>query len=183
MNASGVLVHVFDQLEDWGHSRGFAPCHSGWCADSFQFESCTIVNSLLPHLFGRGAGVVLSPATRVSCAFPADGGTQGKSLSQVCGRPACSRKRWWGCAFPAHQLADMMRAQLAHNPAGYNEVVVSVIEWDEHLPDVIEAIVSLGDLKKARAVHRAFLSEYPAMNGFTPLVQYSIAGEGFTEVR
>ena len=31
MHVPAVLVHQFDELEDFAAGRGWAPCHSGWC--------------------------------------------------------------------------------------------------------------------------------------------------------
>ena len=99
---------------------------------------------------------------------------------------ACHRSRWWQCSFPPADLEGMLRAQLAHNGGGYNEVIVTTAWWDANLPAAIEAVVSLGDDAKARSVHRAFVREYPDRLGQTPLVRYRAAtGEaedGFVEL-
>ena len=66
----------------------------------------------------------------------------------------------------------MMRVFETQRPGLYNEVIVDAAYWDQHLPDIIEAILMLGnsDEGRARNVHRAFRKSNPARH--VPLVSY-----------
>jgi hypothetical protein len=173
---AGVLVHVFDQLEDWGNDRGYRPCRSGWCNGHFDHESCSVINTHLPAIFhSSDGGVVLASSVPIACSFPFDGGTQGKTIEQLCNRTQCSPAKHWDCSFGPNQLGDMLRAHQSRGGGGYNEVVVSSRTWEERLPWSVEAFIDGG---RAAAAHRSFLRDFPDRRGRTPLVKYT-AGEGF----
>jgi hypothetical protein len=168
-----VLIHSFDNLEDWSAGRGFAPCNSGWCAGRYDHVSSTLVNAAHPKLFNSRAGVVLSPITPIECAFKNDGGTQSQSLEGACGS---------GIAFAPDQLKQMIAAQ---DSFSYNEVLVSIAKWQALMPDIVEAIVfSAGSEQEAREVHEAFVREYASSGRTaenTPLLQY-LGAAGFVRV-
>lgn len=180
---AGVLVHVFDQLEDWGNDRGYRPCRSGWCNGRFDHESCSVINIHLPAIYphhSSDGGVVLASSVPVACSFPGDGGTQKKTIEQLCNRTQCSPQERGlphsQCSFGPNQLGDMLRAhQSRKGGVPYNEVVVSSRTWEERLPWSVEAFIDGG---RAAAAHRSFLRDFPDRRGRTPLVNYT-AGEGF----
>lgn len=179
LHDAGVLLHTFDQLEDWNnHNRAYRPCHSGWCNGQFDHESCTLVNLRLPHIYNNAGGIILSARVGIECGFAADGGTQGRTMAQICGQQRCTPSRWWQCCFGPGEFSAMLEAQQHTNSAGYNEVIVSNAKWDALLPDSVEAILDGG---RAREVHERFLLDFPSKVGVVPLVRYTV-GVGFSQV-
>ena len=178
LDEAGVLIHQFDNLEDWSNGRGYGPCNSGWCAGRYDHVSFSLINAARPKLFNERAGVMLSPRTPIACSFNADGGTQSSSITA-----ACSIDR----AYPPDQLKQMLESQ---GEGSYNEIVVSSAAWAQGLPDILEAVIFTGydsqgpEAMTAREVHSAFLQEY-ASHGRTaentPLLQY-IPSVGFRAV-
>lgn len=141
LSEAGVLIHLFDALEDWGNGKPWRPCHSGWCSSIADHESCSLVNAELPHLFNGGAGLILRPRlVDLLCSYQADGGTQGKNRGG-CGQLWCTPRHFWQCSWPPGQLDQMLETQERTNADGYNEVIVGSARWDQNLPDAIEAIV------------------------------------------
>lgn len=141
---AGVLVHVFDQLEDWGNDRGYRPCRSGWCNGHFDHESCSVINIHLPVIYphhSSDGGVVLASSVPIACSFSGDGGTQKKTIEQLCNRTQCSPQERGlphsQCSFGPNQLADMLRAhQSRKGGVPYNEVVVSSRTWKRGMKSV-----------------------------------------------
>ena len=128
LHDAGVLLHTFDQLEDWNnHNRAYRPCHSGWCNGQFDHESCTLVNLRLPHIYNNAGGIILSARVGIECGFAADGGTQGRTMAQICGQQRCTPSRWWQCCFGPGEFSAMLEAQQHTNSAGYNEVSMAHI--------------------------------------------------------
>jgi len=167
--AAGVLLHQFDGLEDWGNGRGYRPCHSGWCNGRYDHVSTSLINKHLPRIFNSAGGVILAPSTRWECSFPHDGGTQSSSI-----RAACSLRT----AYAPSQLRQCMQNQMSMHSREYNEFVVSAKYWDDHLPDVVDAIMYVSDSTKARRAHAAFLHRYSRTSAQVPLVKY-VRGTGF----
>ena len=165
LREAGILIHQFDNLEDWAAGRGFAPCHSGWCDGQYDHASFSIINPGSPQTFNGNGGVILSPHTQIECSYAADGGTQSQSIGS-----ACSLDR----AFPPDRLADMLRYHAGNG--GYNEVVVANSEWDK-LPYSVEAIFYVNDDTQARDAHSAFVREYNTPN--LPFLRYT--GSGFVD--
>ena len=115
----------------------------------------------------------------ISCAYYADGGSQGKPCNannNGC-TPGCAR--WcnpsrgifnWGCAWRGSQLKLMLEQQIAVHPnGGYNEIVVNAQSWVDKLPGTIVAIfvcvneegeADHNKLESARSVQRKFAGEY-----------------------
>ena len=69
-------------------------------------------------------------------------------------------------------LRDAMDTQLAQNPDGYNEFVVTAEYWEAHLPDVLEAMVCTFECDTAREIHARFLRRYNTTAVDFPLVLY-----------
>ena len=168
----GVLLHQFDNLEDWAAGRGWAPCHHGWCANQVDHLSCSIVNANLRATFNRNSGVILAPSVaRIKCAYSADGGTQGKPGG--CSESRCSvTSTDPTCSWPPEQLAECLQIQTRDRPGAYNEIIMSADFWDAHLPEIIEAIL-LGDSdsEMAYGAHSAYNAEHP--DAPIPLVRYN----------
>ena len=168
----GVLIHMFDNLEDWASGRGYAPCSSGWCAGRANHMSCSIINARLQKVFNGGSGgVILSPlVAKIDCAYGGDGGTQN-AAGNGCIDYLCTEENWFhmGCAWPPERIGGMITVMQEHKSYDYNEVIVSSKYWDDHLPHMVEAMISGGDGKASEA-HRAFLALYPERP--IPLVSY-----------
>lgn len=162
-----MLLHQFDNTEDWTAGRGWAPCHSGWCAGRIDHLSCSLVNKQHPTVFNGNGGIVLAPFTKIACAFNADGGTQSRSTKDACRL---------GTAYSPDQLKQALQSQ---GSGRYNEIVVENKAIDLMLPNVVEAIFYMGNAGKARAAHRAFLRAYGRTEAQTPLLRYS-PGSGFS---
>lgn len=71
-----------------------------------------------------------------------------------------------------------MQNQMSMHSREYNEFVVSAKYWDDHLPDVVDAIMYVSDSTKARRAHAAFLHRYSRTSAQVPLVKY-VRGTGF----
>eukprot|EP00965_Chrysotila_dentata_P082880 2734690-Pleurochrysis_carterae.AAC.1 len=80
MRDAGVLIHMFDALEEWSSDEPWKLCRTGWCLKQLQaqnFFSASIVNKRLPNLLSSDtAGFVMAPDTKILCAYAYDGGTQ-----------------------------------------------------------------------------------------------------------
>ncbi|KAL1525672.1 hypothetical protein AB1Y20_020522 [Prymnesium parvum] len=179
--SAGVLLHQFDGLL-------FDVDRTGKPWQQRTFFSAHLINRKLPALpsgqiplFSQtGAGVVLAPSARVSCAYHADGMSASRtchlaelnSSSRRCvegcwspgGPDWCDEKRqislnWHrpadACAWPPSKLAQMLRAQ-TQQPAHYNEVVVDGKQWETELPTSIEAVFFLrSDVQRNRTSRTA----------------------------
>ena len=110
-------------------------------------------------------------SSQVLCAFDHDVGT-GTSVNG-------------GCVNGEPSLQAALRTQArAHADWSYNEVVVGALYWEEHLPDVIEAVVFVraeGEAK-ARSFHRAFMSHFSLSAAQVPLLRYDGRPNGFEDV-
>jgi hypothetical protein len=173
---AGLLIHAFDNLEDV--RRPWHVCHIGWCKDT-DHMSCSIVNARLHKLFMYTAGFILAPSIRFKCGFTADSGAQNRRLGGCINAPRCTTERWWECAWQPDQLRDALATQIRYNRDGYNEYVVTEVEWDEHLPETIEAVWCRDSCKLARRVHASFLQHFNRTALQTPLVRYNGA-QGFS---
>ena len=147
-----MLIHTFD-----GHLDPREPWHTiqgGWMAQYSRILSCSLINVRKSGIFhsptAGGGGVVISPASRVLCSYPYDGGAMNYELG--CGPTWCSEPdNVWGCAFPTSMLYRMMEIHEGGRQWPYNEVVVDQSQMD------IEAVWGGAD---ARAMHARLLTHY-----------------------
>ena len=170
MSEAGLLVHMFDNLEDSSFGAWHV-CQSGWCAGTDHL-SVSLVNSDLQGLYSYRLGFVLSPSTPFICGYTADGGTQGRPMGGCYQNGRCSSSRWWQCAWQPDQLSEAISTQMRTNANGYNEYIVSTHDWEAGLPDTIEAVICRDDCASARQVHAAYLEAYGRTSQQTPLVTY-----------
>ena len=175
----GLLVHMFDNLQD--PIEPWHVCRTGWCSSGWvEHLSCSLINHQVPALYTYTVGFILSAQVPFVCAYPSDGGTQGRPMGGCYEKAACSSTHWWGCQFPANDLYSAIETQIAHNSGSYSEYVVATTDWEANLPHTIEAIVCRDDCESAKAIHLAFLSTYNQTASDTPLVYYDQIG--FTEM-
>ena len=142
-----------------------------------------------PHgLYHGGIGIVLSPLSRLRCAYPQDSGSKSwlpnKASLPGCGPRLCTsldapfpvpaNDRGYVCAFPPSMLADMLEVfdRASAEMAAYNEVVVDS-STDAF---AIEAIVGSGD--DATRMHANTLRRFGLNARQLPLVQF---GPGMKE--
>ena len=174
---AGVLVHVFDEYEDWKDGRPwqlcYHNCYHNQAPDHFS-ASFTWAAPGNNHpwgwdkMRGRGRlGFILSPQTEILCAYEGDGAT-GLQTNGGCG--ACSAD---GCESPhpgrAHyRLSEALRG---HG----NEIVIGELYWRTHLPAAIEAFVAFddADLELGRTIHRSFLATYGLSAAQVPLLRFT----------
>ena len=175
-------MHMFDAMED-----GLEPwhtCHSGFCEGRVSHESCSLINAHLPHVYHEGVGWILSPHTTFVCSYTGDGGTQKRWLGGCNEREPCWRGHWWGCRWGEEQLRDALETQLETNPGSYNEYIVAADYWEEHLPEIVVALLCHGTSKEcdaAHSIHARFLAAYNRSAAQVPLVYYNgTYGRGFS---
>ena len=191
---AGVVIHMFDDFEDWDGGRPWMVCSSLRCRGEVDHLSASLINRRVPHLYqvpGGGAGVVVSPTVRLACSYAYDSGTQGK-VNGGCGAVPCTtHPAAWECSWPPDHLKQMMQAQEGrgsaydgHSAGGslHNELIISDIYWEQDLPRLIYAFVFTADAAeaKAREAHAAFLAYYGQSEAQTPLLRFT--GSGFVDV-
>ena len=174
---AGVLVHHFDNQ---GNDRKpWLPCpemcwgKKCWCADIRDRLSASLINGRLPKVAGKmptyvdvdvnaASGFVLNPSfTKVLCAYPADGGSAGRTCDPIgvtencvpgChnfdreggGSLWCDDTGKANCAFRPTHLTAMLEVQrevpLTGGTPGYNEVIIDRVDWQKFLPKGIDAV-------------------------------------------
>ena len=189
LEEAGVLVHMFDNTENWSAGRGFEPCTDLTSCKNGQLEdhwSCSVINKAHPTLFTGGAaagrsngGIILNPrVTELLCAYGADVGSHEKPLGGCQDRGAsCLRSYSWDCAWPPTKLKGMMKAQTG----AYNEVIVASQFLWEHMPDAIDAFMYVGEMEFAVQARRQLIGAYGRrVAAGTPLVHFSSTSGRFT---
>ena len=123
---AGVLMHLFDNLEDWEHGRPWSLCEEARCqrprspsdsgAKYVDHLTCSVINQKAPAVFpgGSAEGLVLSTEAHVLCAYAKDVGS-GLAVHGGCD----TAPRYEGDWKAPHTLEYAMRAQ---PPGIYNEV-------------------------------------------------------------
>jgi hypothetical protein len=109
-----------------------------------------------------------------SCAYSADGGTQGR-LDGGCGAHWCTRAVSWECSWRPTDLQAMMETQeeARANTKRYNEVILLPrLGWEARLPGLVEAIFFVASEDKARRVHADFLRRFGAR--WVPLLRLDL---------
>jgi len=160
-------------------------CNGGpcWCAPFGDRFSTSILNAKTVGPKGdigmystENPGFILAPwAMKVSCAYPADGGSESKSCKPGetncvpgCGKkwcqfdPAIPNNMDTSCAWHPEELERVLTLQENAN-SKYNEVVVDAASWVDNLPGSIEAIFYVKGSnaeQQARQVHTDFLREF-----------------------
>ena len=150
-------------------------------------------------VFGE-AGVVLNPAaTLIMCGYPGDGSSQQKNCEPPTGGPSCVPgcvhrsgpcdakhpivNGWCFCGQgycdgepQPLRLADFpaMIEQYSRLGTGYNELILSAVHWNEHLPHTIEAFFCSCGVQEAethaRSTHAAFLRHFQLTAEDVPLL-------------
>ena len=70
---AGVVIHTFDDFEDWDSQRPWMVCSSLRCQGEVDHLSASLINARVPVLFsGGGAGLVLSPTAELLCSYAYD---------------------------------------------------------------------------------------------------------------
>jgi hypothetical protein len=170
---AGVLVHMFDNLEDWSAGRGFAPCDSGWCKglEVADHWACSLINSKLTGLFSSNAGIVLASHTRIECSYAHDAGSMSWPMGGCSGGHFANCAQggaYGGCFWPASHLGSMME-QSGHT---YNEVIVSSAYIAAQLPGIIEAVFYINDRAAAQKAHQQLREKYGERVAATPLARF-----------
>ena len=178
LSEAGVLVRMFDSMDDGAHGKPWLPCPASgaWCSDNVPGPrwAASIINSAVRKVYSHSGGFILRPSgTKVMCAYPADGNSQGitclpgKERSRC--TPGCTKSCTdvdYGCSFPPDRLKDALQAQLNNGRArSYNEIVTDVLEIERNLPDSIQAgFYMTGSSNRERAAaqkaHADFLTAY-----------------------
>ena len=107
---------------------------------------------------------ILSPASRLLCAYPYDGGAM--NFDDGCGPFMCDPDHVWGCAFPLGMLERMLTVHENGPQWPYNEVVVDAGAM------VVEAVFGAG----STAVHARLLSHFGLDARQLPLLDFNPAG-------
>lgn len=148
---AGVLVHMFDSYEDWGHGRPWAVA----AGSGFDHLSFSMVNAARPAVYpsADGAGIALAADVPILCAYPGDWGT-GSDPNGACDKH--------DAAFTSLHAAMTAQPQ---NGWSFNEVIVGSLDWAEGLPELIKAIVltkldNVEGLEQARSFRAAFARRY-----------------------
>ena len=124
---AGVLVHLFDNFEDWEHGRPWSLCEEARCqrprdashsssAQHVDHLACSVVNQNAPAVFpgGSAEGLILSTEAHILCAYSKDVGS-GFAVHGGCDTPP----RYEGDWKAPRTLEEAMRGQ---SPRNYNEV-------------------------------------------------------------
>ena len=130
---AGVLIHTFD-----GHLSFDEPWRvesDGWMAAYHRILSTSLVSAHYRGLFSSNGGIILSPASRILCSYPGDGGAM--QYEDGCGPQWCNLENntIWGCAFPPDLLHKMVEMYRDDHNSRYNEVIVDAGQM------VIEAVI------------------------------------------
>ena len=131
---AGLLVHCFDQTED---CAPWKPCtkkslKEQRCAGA-PWWSTSIINAKQHRTFGN-SGIILAPhRAKILCSNAMDFGTSHRGCNATYeGRPP----------HPPNQLKDMLVTSMSETRASdYNEVLVDVDNFIEHLPESIAGFV------------------------------------------
>ena len=162
---AGVLIHMFDQAEDWHGGQPWDMCNTD-CGKSVDHFSCSIISARKPAVYGgdgaSAGGLLLAADTEILCAWDHDIGS-GNQANGGC------PKSW-----SSDQLLDVLKACDSDECYWYNEVVVGHLYWERSLPDAIDAFVfTEGDGAKARDAHSKFLSFFSLCSSDVPLLHYT----------
>jgi hypothetical protein len=193
----GVLVRMFDGMDDGAHGKPWLPCPltGAWCSDHVPGErwAGSVINSAVRKLYSHGGGFILRPTeTKVMCAYPADGNSQGVTCQPGQKRrdrapltgctPGCVQSCTdldYGCSFPPNRLQDALVSQLSKSYNGraraYNEIVFDVLEIQRNLPNSIQAgfyMTHSSNRERAAAqkAHADFLAAYGLTELDVPMV-------------
>ena len=179
VDEAGVLVHVFDDYENWREDRPWEFCSTG-CSVQFGIDhisaSMIWAQYLHSHPWGwdkvrtRRLGLVLAANTEVLCAYPGDGATGGQ-FNGGCGR--CDIN---GCS-KASPKAFSLKGALERSSI-FNECIVGDLYWRSHLPHAVEAFLALdpvsdADLSLGRRLHQKFLEQYGLSASQVPFLRFT----------
>ena len=139
----GVIVHAFDNSEEWTTSKPWRPCVK-YCATStpVTFFRATMVSKSRPATLNPEAdrgGIIydmkgIKPA--VVCGYSADSGTAYAEEGGCFNREECSGDRFWNCAFMPWALDKLLEFQTEWS---YNEIILGHgFEFEKRL-DAIDA--------------------------------------------
>jgi len=188
LKSTGILIHQFHNGMD-GDWKAWMPCPPTcfggpcWCASFSDRFSASILNAhtvtkkgIIGMYSMQNPGFIYNPdIVTVSCAYPADGGSESKSCkpgAEGC-VPGCGDK-WChfdptmpnnmdtSCAWPASELERVLNLQQGAN-SNYNEIVVPAKDVVDNLPNSILAIFYVKGSKaedEARKVHADFLANF-----------------------
>ena len=166
---AGVLVHLFDNFEDWHGGQPWRMCNTG-CTVPVDHFSCSIITRMRPKIYegdGIVGGMVLAPDTEILCAFDHVIGT-GSQINGGC------PKVW-----QPEQLFEVLQAGETQN--WINQVIVGDFDLERNLPHAIDAFfISKGDGAKVIDAHEKFLRAYGLCSSDVPLLRYD--GASFVDV-
>ena len=157
---AGVLVHMMDGYEDWANNRPWDLCNTA-CEQPADHLACSFITQQHPALYDKGGseGIVLSPNSRIICAYYADWGTGG----QVNG----------GCP-PSWDIEQLESVLARGRQDAWNEVIISGMHHEQYLPWTVEAIFfKAGSEGRARQVHASFLATYGLCALDVPLLRFT----------
>ena len=183
----GLIVHCFDDTEKV--SEPWAPCDDGWCNESGQWWSGSIINSNLRGAFGD-AGIIIAPnQVSLLCSFDADSGT----IFSGCENGGTGNDGFFG----PNATDQMMLSHMEGGAVGYNEVIINSAQFRANMPKSIAGIVyglKVGNaavesglrtsFDKVRAVHTyvTFLDRYNLTEQEIPLLRANFDTEDVTGV-
>lgn len=114
LEEAGVLVHMFDMMEDWAGNRPWMTCNT--CDEPVDHLSSSIINARKPDVWTAESiaaeGIVLRSDTQFLCAWDHDIGS-GNQVNGGC-------PKLWGSA----QLLSMLESGLDQPGWVYNEIIV-----------------------------------------------------------
>ena len=161
VSEAGVIIHTFD-----GHLSSTEPWHTrsdGWMASYSYILSCSIISARKSGVFNQNGGVLISPASRILCSYPYDGGAM--NYQNGCGPSFCSEpNNIWGCCFPPSMMYRMLQIHYNGPQWPYNEVVIDSSAM------IIEAVID-GRGNNAAAIHGRLLAHFGLKSNQLPLLR------------
>ena len=167
---AGLIVHCFDQTEDWQMS--WKPCTNAslkeqQCART-PWWSTSIINAKQHRTFGN-SGVLLAPSrVKILCSNPMDFGSSHRGCNATYeGRPA----------HPPNKLKEMLETSMGAGGNDYNEVLVDVDHFVEHLPESVAGFVyglrgaDTYDIVQAVRSYVSFLDYFKLNESQVPLLR------------
>ena len=126
----GLTVHCFDDTERV--DQPWVPCDNGWCYESGQWWSGSIINSHLRGVFGDG-GIIMAPShVSLQCSFDSDSGTIFSGCKNGVGSEGF---------FGPNSTKEMMLSHMNGNAEDYNEVIIDSAEYTANLPKSIAGVI------------------------------------------
>ena len=192
LSQAGVIFRAFDEIDD--HKKPWEPCLGCKSPDRFPTSIVYPQNTVIFNE-ARGSGFIVNPrGSSVFCSCYTDCHSLWKSCPTLYGdetcKPGCPRpcdpaRGWknWGCSWRGEeQLKYMIEQHTRVNPGNYNELLLDVRPWVQHLPGTVDAIFVLptsspDDTEYAKSTRDDFLRTYELdPETHVPIVLYDPQG-------